>query len=31
MTNVGFFTDMNTFWIVQNIKLVTDAMNQLNK
>ena len=25
------FRDMNTFWVVQNNKPVTDAMNQLNK
>ena len=25
------FTDVNTFWVVQNNKAVTDAMNGLNK
>ena len=26
-----FFTSVNTFWVVQNNKQVTDAMNGLNK
>ena len=26
-----FFTGVNTFWVVQNNKPVTDAMNELNK
>ena len=26
-----FFTDVNTFWVVQNNKPVIDAMNGLNK
>ena len=26
-----FFTNVNTFWVVQNNKQVTDAMNGLNK
>ena len=31
MINVGFFTDVNTFWVVQNYKPVIDAMDGLNK
>ena len=31
MISVGFFTGVNTFWVVQNKKPVTDAMNGLNK
>ena len=31
MINVGFFTGVNTFWVVQNYKPVIDAMNGLNK
>ena len=27
----GFFTGVNTFWVVQSNKPVTDAMNELNK
>ena len=26
-----FFTSVNTFWVVQNNKLVIDAMNELHK
>ena len=31
MISVGFFTGVNTFWVVQNNKPVIDAMNGLNK
>ena len=31
MISVGFFTAVNTFWVVQNNKPVNDAMNGLNK
>ena len=31
MISVGFFTGVNTFWVVQNSKPVIDAMNRPNK
>ena len=31
MIIIGFFTGVNTFWVVQNNKAVIDAMNGLNK
>ena len=31
MISIGFFTGVNTFWVVQNNKAVIDAMNRLNK
>ena len=31
MTSIGFFTGVNTFWVVQNNNPVIDAMNGLNK
>ena len=29
--NCRFFTDVHSFWAVQNYKSVTDVMNKLNK
>ena len=31
MITVGFFTGVNTLWLLQNNKPVIDAMNGLNK